>query len=138
LRPTLFTRCTSGCTDRPLAFIIGGAKAADFLTGNQTCSFMSLQVESHLLQQKDTQVHDTGVLFPKAPMNALLSAVENVVAVSPNEESEVVSTHVLVEQNQVDQLRTLAKRTRIAQSEYLREAVDDLLSKYNKRPDGVK
>jgi Ribbon-helix-helix domain len=99
---------------------------------------MSLQVESHLLQQKDTQVHDTGVLFPKAPMNALLSAVENVVAVSPNEESEVVSTHVLVEQNQVDQLRTLAKRTRIAQSEYLREAVDDLLSKYNKRPDGVK
>ncbi len=46
--------------------------------------------------------------------------------------SEVVSTHVLVEQEKVEKLRELSKRTRIAQSEYLREAVDDLLTKYNK------
>lgn len=48
------------------------------------------------------------------------------------DKSEVVSTHVLVEQDKVDRLRDLSKRTRIAQSEYLREAVDDLLSKYVK------
>lgn len=48
-------------------------------------------------------------------------------------EKEVVSTHVLVEQQKVDQLRELSRRTRIAQSEYLREAVDDLLSKYEKK-----
>jgi hypothetical protein len=49
------------------------------------------------------------------------------------EKSEVVSTHVLVEQEKVDQLRELSRRTRIAQSEYLREAVDDLLNKYEKK-----
>lgn len=49
------------------------------------------------------------------------------------EKSEVVSTHVLVEQQKVDQLRELSRRTRIAQSEYLREAVDDLLHKYEKK-----
>ncbi len=47
--------------------------------------------------------------------------------------SEVVSTHVLVEQQKVDLLRELSRRTRIAQSEYLREAVDDLLNKYEKK-----
>ncbi len=46
---------------------------------------------------------------------------------------EVVSTHVLVAEGQVEKLRDLSRRTRVAQSEYLREAVDDLLSKYNKR-----
>jgi hypothetical protein len=51
------------------------------------------------------------------------------------DEKEVVSTHVLVEQLKVDQLRELSKRTRIAQSEYLREAVDDLLEKYAKLPE---
>lgn len=50
--------------------------------------------------------------------------------------SEVVSTHVLVEQEKVDRLRELSKRTRVAQSEYLREAVDDLLSKYEKKGEG--
>lgn len=50
-------------------------------------------------------------------------------------ESEVVSTHVLVEQEQVERLRELSKRTRIAQSEYLREAVDDLLVKYRRLPE---
>lgn len=48
---------------------------------------------------------------------------------------EVVSTHVLVEQEKVEKLRELSKRTRIAQSEYLREAVDDLLTKYDKLPE---
>lgn len=46
---------------------------------------------------------------------------------------EVVSTHVLVAEDQVEKLRELSRRTRVAQSEYLREAVDDLLSKYHKR-----
>ncbi|MBL8940166.1 MAG: ribbon-helix-helix domain-containing protein [Archangium sp.] len=50
-------------------------------------------------------------------------------------EREVVSTHVLVEQEKVEKLRELSKRTRIAQSEYLREAVDDLLSKYDRKPE---
>lgn len=50
-------------------------------------------------------------------------------------EREVVSTHVLVEQDKVEKLRELSKRTRIAQSEYLREAVDDLLTKYDHKPE---
>lgn len=49
-----------------------------------------------------------------------------------SDKGEVVSTHVLVEQQKVDRLRELSRRTRIAQSEYLREAVDDLLGKYKK------
>jgi hypothetical protein len=51
------------------------------------------------------------------------------------QEREVVSTHVLVEQEKVEKLRELSRRTRIAQSEYLREAVDDLLTKYDKKPE---
>ena len=51
------------------------------------------------------------------------------------DDKEVVSTHVLVEQDKVDRLRELSKRTRVAQSEYLREAVDDLLNKYHKLPE---
>jgi hypothetical protein len=47
-------------------------------------------------------------------------------------DKEVVSTHVLVEPEKVEQLRELSRRSRIAQSEYLREAVDDLLVKYEK------
>jgi hypothetical protein len=50
-------------------------------------------------------------------------------------EREVVSTHVLVEQEKVEKLRELSRRSRIAQSEYLREAVDDLLTKYDKKPE---
>jgi hypothetical protein len=53
--------------------------------------------------------------------------------IEPEKISEVVSTHVLVEQDKVDRLRELSRRTRIAQSEYLREAVDDLLNKYEKK-----
>ena len=41
-----------------------------------------------------------------------------------------ISTHVLVPEEQLVRLRELSRRTRVAQSEYLREAVDDLLAKY--------
>ena len=34
------------------------------------------------------------------------------------------------------ELRSLARRTRVRQSDYLREAVADLLAKYGHRPDG--
>ena len=51
---------------------------------------------------------------------------------TPSPEAEVVSTHVLVGEEQVQKLRELSRRTRIAQSEYLREAVEDLLTKYGR------
>lgn len=51
---------------------------------------------------------------------------------SPAPETDVVSTHVLVPEEQVQKLRELSRRTRIAQSEYLREAVEDLLTKYGR------
>lgn len=41
-----------------------------------------------------------------------------------------VATHVLVPEEHAERLRKLAAKTRVNQSEYLREAVDDLLSKY--------
>jgi hypothetical protein len=50
---------------------------------------------------------------------------------SSTKSAEVVSTHVLVGEDQVEALRELSRRTRVAQSEYLREAVDDLLRKYS-------
>jgi hypothetical protein len=53
-------------------------------------------------------------------------------------EPETVSTHVLVSEDQVQKLRDLSRRTRIAQSEYLREAVDDLLHKYGRDANEVK
>jgi len=55
---------------------------------------------------------------------------------APAEENgeRVVSTHVLISEEQVLRLRELSRRTRIAQSEYLREAVDDLLIKYGCLP----
>ncbi len=55
--------------------------------------------------------------------------------VKVKDSDEVVSTHVLVAEDQVEKLRELSRRTRVAQSEYLREAVDDLLSKYHKLED---
>lgn len=64
-------------------------------------------------------------LVPQAP-----SAVSAVDRLDAPEERAVVSTHVLVAEQQIERLRELSKRTRIAQSEYLREAVDDLLAKY--------
>ena len=53
-----------------------------------------------------------------------------------DKEGDVVSTHVLVAEDQVEKLRELSRRTRVAQSEYLREAVDDLLAKYHKQGNG--
>jgi hypothetical protein len=50
----------------------------------------------------------------------------------PARVNEVVSTHVLVPEDQAEKLRHLSRKSRIAQSEYLREAVDDLLDKYGK------
>ena len=57
-------------------------------------------------------------------------------AMRADETTEVVSTHVLVEEDKVEKLRELSRRTRVAQSEYLREAVDDLLTKYKKHGEG--
>ena len=51
---------------------------------------------------------------------------------------DVVSTHVLVAEEQVEKLRELSRRTRVAQSEYLREAIDDLLSKYEQHAEQPK
>ena len=47
----------------------------------------------------------------------------------------VVSTHVLVPEGQARKLRDLSRITRVAQSEYLREAVENLLAKYGRTPD---
>jgi hypothetical protein len=71
---------------------------------------------------------DTTMMMDAAPSTSTQSHS----ASAELEKNEVVSTHVLVEQDKVDRLRDLSRRTRIAQSEYLREAVDDLLSKYEK------
>ncbi len=48
--------------------------------------------------------------------------------------SFTVSTHVLVPEEDVRRLRALSARTRVAQSDYLREAVEDLLKKYGVEP----
>ena len=69
---------------------------------------------------QDDGTIDTAVLNDEAPADAT------------GKTADVVSTHVLVPEHQVERLRELSKRTRIAQSEYLREAVDDLLSKYGR------
>jgi len=62
-------------------------------------------------------------MTPETLPPSLLSSAD-----APSESS--TCTHVLVSAEQVDQLRELARKTRVAQSEYLREAVDDLLAKY--------
>ncbi|MFN7130994.1 MAG: ribbon-helix-helix domain-containing protein [Myxococcales bacterium] len=46
------------------------------------------------------------------------------------EEKDEVATHVLIPLEIAQKLRELAKHTRVTQSEYLREAVQDLLGKY--------
>jgi hypothetical protein len=63
-------------------------------------------------------------------LNGITPARETGALESSEARSEVVSTHVLVSEDQVEKLRQLSLRTRVAQSEYLREAVDDLLAKY--------
>ncbi|HTS80231.1 MAG TPA: ribbon-helix-helix domain-containing protein [Myxococcaceae bacterium] len=52
----------------------------------------------------------------------------------PDDASFTVSTHVLVPEEDVRRLRALSARTRVAQSDYLREAVEDLLKKYGVMP----
>jgi predicted DNA-binding protein len=46
------------------------------------------------------------------------------------ETAEEVATHVLVPVSVAEKLRDLSRKTRVTQSEYLREAVQDLLRKY--------
>jgi len=45
-------------------------------------------------------------------------------------ETDEVATHVLISAGTAEQLKSLARKTRVRQSEYLREAVADLLRKY--------
>lgn len=67
---------------------------------------------------------------------AELAPTANRAVAQPSEEEQKqdsgspISTHVLVPHEQLIRLRELSRRTRVAQSEYLREAVDDLLAKY--------
>ncbi|AKQ65564.1 hypothetical protein A176_002476 [Myxococcus hansupus] len=68
-------------------------------------------------------------LSPEAPSSPAATEVSVDVR---GPDADIVSTHVLVPEEQVQKLRELARRTRIHQSEYLREAVDDLLGKYGR------
>jgi hypothetical protein len=68
-----------------------------------------------------------------SPLSAETTVAEPTSSATPE---AVVSTHVLVPIEQVHKLRELARRTRIHQSEYLREAVEDLLAKYGRGPEG--
>lgn len=63
-------------------------------------------------------------------------ALDSTTHADPDRSQDVVSTHVLVPDVQAERLRELSRKTRVAQSEYLREAVDDLLGKYGKREAG--
>jgi len=67
---------------------------------------------------------------------SIIPSAEETPAEPSAETTPVVSTHVLVPEQQAERLRELSKRTRIAQSEYLREAVDDLLVKYGRLEKG--
>jgi hypothetical protein len=65
--------------------------------------------------------------------NSVPSAnLEGSIHPTSTQRAEVVSTHVLVPETQAEKLRELSRKTRVAQSEYLREAVEDLLGKYHK------
>jgi hypothetical protein len=64
-------------------------------------------------------------------VNGITAQLQSAPIETDDGRGDVVSTHVLVSEDQVEALRELSRRTRVAQSEYLREAVDDLLRKYN-------
>jgi len=66
--------------------------------------------------------------------NGSAAAAAEVAPTEREEGHQAVATHVLISEDQVLRLRELSRRTRIAQSEYLREAVDDLLAKYGCLP----
>jgi len=72
------------------------------------------------------------------PMEASVEVSPSSQPSSSAHKAEVVSTHVLVPEIQAEKLRELSRRTRIAQSEYLREAVEDLLGKYHCKPEDLK
>jgi predicted DNA-binding protein len=48
------------------------------------------------------------------------------------DDSHLVSLVFRIPKNALDLLKGLSARTRVRQSEYLREAIEDLLSKYGK------
>ena len=79
-------------------------------------------------------MHDDLSGGPPAPEDGVDRAAPAATPVAASHGDEVVSTHVLISQALAEKLRELARRTRIAQSEYIREAVDDLLRKYGKAP----
>ena len=72
--------------------------------------------------------------MPVVDGNAARHEEQSPAAASEDDPHESVSTHVLISQEQVLRLRELSRRTRVAQSEYLREAVNDLLIKYGCLP----
>jgi hypothetical protein len=73
------------------------------------------------------------------PVHGNAAVHEEQADTAPDEDPhQSVSTHVLISQEQVLRLRELSRRTRVAQSEYLREAVNDLLIKYGCLPVGSK
>ena len=49
-----------------------------------------------------------------------------------------VATNVVISKEHKQKLQLLSKKTRITQSEYLREAVADLLEKYNEEFEGTR
>ncbi len=48
-----------------------------------------------------------------------------------------VATNVVIPRRHKEMLQLLSRNTRITQSEYLREAVEDLLTKYRKEFEGT-
>ncbi len=51
----------------------------------------------------------------------------------PNDGSRLTSVVFRLQREKLDALKDLSKETRIRQSEYLREAISDLLEKYEDR-----
>ena len=76
--------------------------------------------------------------MPVVDGNAAVHQEQVDAAAQDEDPHQSVSTHVLISQEQVLRLRELSRRTRVAQSEYLREAVNDLLVKYGCIPVGSK
>ncbi len=72
--------------------------------------------------------------MPELDGNTAMQGTPVASAPADPDPNQAVSTHVLISQEQVLQLRELSRRTRVAQSEYLREAVNDLLLKYGCQP----
>lgn len=68
---------------------------------------------------------------PDAPPDALEDPLpDSNAAPAPSRRRRTIPTNVLIPVAHRDALKRLARRTRVSQSEYLREAVADLLDKY--------